>query len=879
MVRFRWKYAAEWPMRKPIDIIVDELSSRVRTDLSGARSLAHVMVVVPTAQSGRRLRFKLAERFGALIPPEVRMPAQLVENPDGKAVASRAEEIAAIWEARGGKEPVVSAIQLVGIRDILGAAALSFADVAERVGEIVHGEFVDDEIARWRGFAELEVEYLRRIKARGLIDRIFAMKEILANPPRLEGIEEIVCAYVLDPLPAARMVLETLERRDGLKVEWLMPDEKELENVTVQRERIFASGTVASESAAVAAYFAGVQDGEALPALCMADQEMFPELRGALQSKGFSVHDPSHTRLSTSSLGHLAAQVADLVRTKSYATFSAFVRGGDARQWFVNRLGFSVADVTSALADLDRRQAELLPERIDDIAPKTSGKLRAIFEFVGTQLRKHGMREILRDIFNDRTLNERDAGAREFVSAAGALNDLIDECFGENVPSEIAWELFARRLEETTYSLEPDSGDVVLTDGWLELPYLDADELVICGFCEGCVPESVVGHAFLPDSLRHGLGLPDNESRAKRDLTILRMAVGCRDRLLTRVSFHTLDARGDVTKPSRLLFEGVDDAELIARVRAFYGTSVGTEETHAWDLPSQWKLKLEIPPEKMVLEHASPSSIDTYLRCPFTYFLKRNFGERKDDRAEELDPSEFGKLAHGALEKWGQGALADSEDVGDISAELAANVDALLGERFGTAVPVIVTLQGESLKRRLANFARAQVEWHRSGWRIKATERKLEVKLEHTRLHGRCDRIDYNPQTGQWCVIDYKTWDDAGKRTNSLQLPMYCSMLDADPEFPEARRSLILSAYCIIGKSAQDTGFGKLQSGDEVPEAEDRVKEVIGLIERGIFWPPSGSMEKDKDFGAWFPRAAEECVDEEWIKDQERRLAGVHKEK
>ena len=64
-------------MKKPVDEIADRLSAEVREDPSGAKSLAHLLVVVPTAQSGRRLRFKLAERLGAFVPPEIRLPPQL----------------------------------------------------------------------------------------------------------------------------------------------------------------------------------------------------------------------------------------------------------------------------------------------------------------------------------------------------------------------------------------------------------------------------------------------------------------------------------------------------------------------------------------------------------------------------------------------------------------------------------------------------------------------------------------------------------------------------------------------------------------------------------------------------------------------------------
>ena len=78
------------PKRKFVDEAADWLAARARTDGAGAKSLAHIMVVVPTAQSGRRLRYALAKRFeGGLVPPVVRMPAHFAHPADESAVADR----------------------------------------------------------------------------------------------------------------------------------------------------------------------------------------------------------------------------------------------------------------------------------------------------------------------------------------------------------------------------------------------------------------------------------------------------------------------------------------------------------------------------------------------------------------------------------------------------------------------------------------------------------------------------------------------------------------------------------------------------------------------------------------------------------------------
>ena len=864
--------------RKAVDAVADFLAARARTDAAGVKSLAHILVVVPTAQSGRRLRHALARRFPTgVVPPLVRTPAHLVDlsAPD---IAGRADELLALREANGGKGGFDVAAELADIRRILGANALSFSDVAENVGSILTGDLADVEIERWQKLAGLESRYFAALQLRGKRDRVAALKDELAKPIEFPGIEEAVVACVLDPLPVMNLVLE----KSNLPVTELVPDVSSAPELKMLQ--IAASGTAASEATKIASLFASVKPDEALPALCLADPEIFPEIQGALRAKGLKVHNPSAMALSTSSLGHLAHQLAALARTSSYSVFSAFVRGGDVRRWLKAELKIDDAKLTAALADLDNRQQQLIPAKVDDIAPKTEHTLRAIFELVKVQLRKRGMRQILASIFSTLALDERDERSREFAAAAEAVNGLIDECFAKDVPRDLALELFERRLGETTYSLEPDEGDTILTDGWLELPFLEADEVTISGFAEGKVPESVVGHAFLPDSLRRGLGLVDNTARTARDKTILAMTLACRETAAVTVHFHSVDGKGDVMKPSRLLFDCKDDEELVRRVIALYATRAGTGETPPADLPDRWKIKLSVPPEYAELRKTSPSSLDLYMHCPFTYLLRKTYNESEDYRAEELDASEFGNLAHDALEAWGQGELKDSTDADAIAAVLEEKVDAILVERFGLEIPAIVALQGESVKRRLRRFAALQAARAADGWRVMATERKMKVAYGHTVVAGRCDRIDFNERTGEWCVIDYKTWDSAARAAafetkkdgtriwKSLQLPLYCAMLDADPDFPEAKRERITASYCILAKTVADTCYSESFSGADVPDAEAKVKELVDGIERGVFWPATDTSEWRWDFAEWIFNSPEESVDPAWIADQLRRL-------
>lgn len=855
--------------RKAVDAVADWLAARARPDAAGTMSLAHLLVVVPTAQSGRRLRLALARRFRrGVIPPQFRLPAQLLDVAAEPGVAGRTDELIAFREARG-KGGFDIAAELSDIRRTLGARALSFADVERNVGSILTGDLADVEVARWKGFAALEERYLAALARRGKRDRIMVLKEMLKHRVEFPGAEEVVVACVLDPIPLMDLALERLE----LPVTELMPDFSV--SPELARTQIVHSGTAAGEAERIAAIFASVRPDEALPALCLADSEVFSEVQCALQVRGLKAHNPAETRLATSALGHLAGQLAALARTSSYSVFSAFVRGGDVRRWLKAELKLDDSALTAALVDLDNRQAQFIPEKIDDISPKTEHALRGIFEFVKTQLRKRGLRQILRSIFSSLVLDEHDEGAREFVAAAEALNTLFDECFAPDVPPDSALELFERRLEEATYELEPDEGETILVDGWLELPFLDADEVVVSGFAEGKVPESVVGHAFLPDALRRGLGLADNAARLARDRKILSMLLACRTREAVSVHFHSVNAQGDVLKPSRLLFDCADDREFVRRAKMLYAPAGGPDESPAPDLPAKWRMNLPVPPDFAELRRTSPSALDEYLRCPFTYLLKRTFGESEDFRAEELDASEFGNLVHEALEAWGAGELKDSADPEAIARRLEEEVDGILAARFGLEIPAIVALQGESAKRRLKRFAALQSVRAAEGWRVVATERKMRVVYGHTEVRGRCDRIDFNPRTGRWGVVDYKTWDDASRAERpSVQLPLYCAMLDADEEFPQARRDCIESCYCILSKRADNTLYTPAFQGGGLSEAEARVRALVDGIERGVFWPASAEREWQWSFAHLIPGSPEESVSPGWIADQERRLKG-----
>ena len=101
---------------------------------------------------------------------------------------------------------------------------------------------------------------------------------------------------------------------------------------------------------------------------------------------------------------------------------------------------------------------------------------------------------------------------------------------------------------------------------WRELPLDDAPIVMITAFNEGFLPESVSGHAFLPDALRTRLGLPDNRSRLARDAYRLTTVLHSKESV--RVFAGRRTSQGDPLRPSRLMFR-IPEEEMPARVLHF----------------------------------------------------------------------------------------------------------------------------------------------------------------------------------------------------------------------------------------------------------------------------------------------------------------------
>ena len=980
------------PSRKLVDEVVDWLCGRVERDPSGARSLAHLMVVVPTAQSGRNLRLALAKKaaekgWGGILPPRVVQPFHLVIPADQSLPEANEAEVAAMFmQFLSEKRSVALAVwphlfqraegtmdlqavvdpdagfalldQMTDIWRVLAGKGLLMQDVprneaAVRVLEAALGE----DKARWDELASFEKEFFDFLEAHGL--RLPFASVALAKKsaaPLDPEIREIVLPALADPVLVLHDVLAQYADRVRITTllhcaesdrdrfdEWGCPKVE----CWTGAARPIISGLVDEDIASLpddkmlaerlVEDFPARDSGLKLPTLGLCDSGLFTVISAAFLNAGYVIQNPERNRLAVSSLGILLRDLLALWRPTDagvpWTSFAALMRSDDV----LTALKSVGASRSKVLKGLDVYQNACLPTFVEGKLerPEVEHGAEAVAAFVDCgngflawmeEARKGSslvdfLREMLKRIFSAKSLGEArsDKSDKEFAQAVdcvrNALAMLSSAGIGKLGLSDASWIALARRLlSAASYSLESEERDVVRTEGWLELVWSLGDKVALAGLHEGSVPDSVVGHAFLPNELRAALGLTSNETRLARDSWLLQELVASHAPHAVRAYVARTNAKGDICRPSRLLFLCPDDA-LASRVKGLFGDAGKTASTPPRKVLEAWRPRL---PDEAALkkddgkEYLSPSAIDTYLKSPLEYLLKYGLGMRdRYEEKKELGFDDYGTFVHLVLELFAKeqkdNPLTDEES---IAKALGVIIDKEV-QRFGAHPTVNVLLQLRSVRERLMRFASIQAKWAQEGWRVEGTEipyfakpfKELDVSIK-----GFVDRVDYRmrPDGGkEFRIIDYKTWDEfeSAKRKHirtgaakqidfaerlklptqlerkkpvrmlTVQLPLYGACLKA--EFSERFDGPITGYdYLVLAEDKVDV----LSVMDYVELSFRTARVAIERIKANIFWPARADEDgKLYDFGRIFSFSPERDLWDgdnacDWLKKQEAKL-------
>lgn len=925
----------------------------------GGRSLdlSDHLVVVPTRQAGRRLREGLARhaatREAAVLPPLVVTPnylfapARLASS--GLPVASP-QTARLLWSALLLRLPTTAfrrlfpvepverhlawadrhAAEFLEVRDLLIESGLDFRAAAERLAES------EIETARWQELAALEEAAITLIEAGGFRDpglaSLVAAKAgvlpatirhlVVAAVPDLRPLAAVALAHHAAALPVTLLVAAP-ENEAGSFDDFGRP----CPLTWLDREIAFADpgGTLhpcahpLAQADRCRELLAPYEDPAASAAIGLPDPELAATLEHRFAAHGLPTYDPAGRAVSREGIVHLLRLVSELLTSERYDTFRQLLRCP----------GFAAAMLPESrrdslrsgwlLKDSDELSSRHLPgdlgDALDAIArqPDKTTNLASILEgaraFVA-RLRKGDFTEelcaFLAAVFAEKRLSPHDPETAVFAEVAGAIHALESDltaaapAFPKKPGADDRFYLLLSSLGECRVNLERGPRDLDL-QGWLELIWEDAPHLLVTGMNDHAVPESLVGHAFLPDSARKLLGVPDNDARFARDSFVLALLVETR-RKHGRLDllFGRFSATGDPLRPSRLLFQ-CQDRELAARTLRLF------RESEAGHIPPArtlaWQLKpAPLPSDHKVFTRISVTGFKTYLTCPFRFYLKHGLGmEPVEAGKSELDSRDFGNAIHAALEAYGRDEdLRRSTDASVIEAAFAAEIDRWFAWHFGPRLSTPLLIQREAARRRLARWAAIEAEQRAQGWEILEVEAELgkteswAFAIDGMPVTGRIDRIERHLSEGLR-VFDFKTlspmengrrktvdrfhlvnvkrtedpasfpaWsrtvDAKGKelRWIDLQVPLY--HLALSQRFPG---ETITAGYVTLGRTAEEIGLDPWTGLDEsiLTSAQTCAAGVIRSIRDGIFWPANERMPEWDEFRAMLSPTAADAVD------------------
>ncbi len=892
-----------------------------------------------------------AERGGAVLAPRVVVPEQILDlalAPE-VVVATRAQVLmawvetlrdAALDELREvfPTDPPVRdfawALRLAGemtrLQAALAEGGLRFADVAARAGAGF------EEPRRWGQLAQLECAVDTRLAAQQVATlQAAAIAAAGAPAPPPEGIRRIAVLAVPDPLPATLRVLEKwsevvdvevlafgpagdsaprsparllpteAEDGGGLFDDWGRPRpeiwrERRLELEPFER-RVHLCADPAAQAARIAQRLAAAKDGAGLVGVGAADPEVLPLLAGELRSAGLPSHLPEGRPLQRLALAGLIEALAAAVRADDWASACALVRRTEVQDLLFRETG---AAPHRLLAGVDRLHAEHLPPTLGEARQHTDelegdhpgiGAALAGLEALLGELRRGAFpaawSAALAKLHAGREIDLACAADREFAEAAEAWREAAGEVAAA-APARLRADdacTLALQLFGAGRIFDDKPAGATELDGWLELVFRDEPVLLVAGVNEGCVPEAVTGHAFLPESLRERLGLKTNAQRFARDAWQLAALAACRaaaGRL--EIFLGKTSSAGDPLRPSRLLFQCAEP-ELPRRVQFLFRELPPAGGNLAWQRAWRWRVPWVGAPERLRV-----TGFRDYLACPFRFYLKHRLEMDTVDAAKrELDARDFGTLVHKVLERLGQeSAWRDCIDGEELARAFEAALDAVVAARFGEALSLPLLVQVQSARQRLAAVARVQAAERAAGWVIDRTEWKLpkgQLSFGGIAISGTIDRIERHEASGRWRVLDYKTsetaktpakahlrldradkaWlaaarvDVGGKahRWTDLQLPLYRWALG---ELLGAREVEI--GYFNLPKAVTTTGIALWEDFDDALLASAlRCAEAVGAgVKAGQFWPPTEEPEND-DFAALVQGSAAESFDvSEW---------------
>lgn len=328
--------------------------------------------------------------------------------------------------------------------------------------------------------------------------------------------------------------------------------------------------------------------------------------------------------------------------------------------------------------------------------------------------------------------------------------------------------------------------------GLLEARNLDFNTFYMVGVNEGVLPAEKSYNSFIPYNIRRECGLPDDhEKQAVYAYHFYRQLQGA-EKVYFIYNTNGNDSNGE---PSRFLMQIKHELAVRNPLISLH------EEVFAT------KTELKKPPRQLSAAKTAPilslapTSLSTYLQCPFKFYLKYLMKIEDNSLEEETQNNVIGSVVHDTLqalyEDYCGTVITPQLLTGRIKPALDAKLEAVIRNHFPQGLPEVGYnyLNRQTIDKLFENFFRYEAQAlkdHETS--ILAVERQLATTIEvdgvNFTIKGKADRIDC--QDGLFRIVDYKTGDI---KDSDVKVPKHVESLH---DIPEKALQLLIYKYLYL---------------------------------------------------------------------------------
>ncbi|MEQ1827435.1 MAG: PD-(D/E)XK nuclease family protein [Pirellula sp.] len=768
----------------------------------------------------------------------------------------------------------------------LASDLVDFDDVAVELKD-------SPEEVRWGVLAKLQRAYLDELHSAGLWD-IQSARRYAIDQKEVQTDREIILVGAVDLNRAQRRFLLAVSESvqvlvgapqsyaEGFNIDGTLASDywQDIE-IPIDESQLHIRSSANDVAKELACQLADLGDGYSVQDITVGipDPQIVPAIQETLARSGITLRYGPGSSVTETPPFRIIELIGEYLVDGSIDVFSSLVRSPVMHDWLTrSHLSESEDKVlpTDFLARLDQYQEATLLRSVN-VPEWPEGPNGELFRQVIDRINDLVMplrlirakltqwaspfRSVLMAIYesvqvdrNDEVGNLALRGCSEINAALSKLAELPSNLDTESTFQEtLIW--LQNQLDKVSVPPPQDEAAIEML-GWLELGLDDAPVLMLTGMHDGIIPESVNGDAFLPNQLRSLLGLTDNARRYARDAYAILTMLHTRERI--ELVLNHLSIEGDPQTPSRLLL-AVPTEQLAKRVKYLLSPEELQDDelvAETW-IPriGQTNVPIPLPSADKVVRDMAVTDFKKYDQCPYRFYLNRVERVRAFEHEQlELDGGGFGDLLHLCLEGLIDSPVATSTEPRAISDWLVDRLKSIARKKFGVSPTPALQIQLEQAERRIEAFSLHQAKQAADGWRIKYIEHKvdktngiaMDVDGSPMMIHGRIDRIDYNPRDGRFAVWDYKTGDATGKpkeahlRANGTwtdwQLPLY-GLLIRTLKIEDL--SKVSFGYILLPKNSNETQFVTADfTLEQHASAIEFAKQIARNVMAGNFWPP-----------------------------------------